>query len=67
MAVLKAIGTEFHDYAPKDRREEFEMERLLEQIAAALVLLECTDEKLLQTVPIEEIMSAEHLAELGVH
>jgi hypothetical protein len=66
IARLKGIQRVFHDYTPNDRREEFEMERLQEQVTAALVLLECADEKLLHTIPIEEIMSAEDLAEMGV-
>jgi len=66
MAQLKAIQQEFHDYVPKGR-EEFEMRHLQEQVAAVLVLLGCAEEKLYLTVPSEEFMSAEHLADLGIH
>jgi|SRR6516165_4212860 len=66
MDQLKAIRKEFREYAPKGR-EEFEMRHLQEQVAAVLVLLGCAEEKLYLMVPCEEFMSAEHLAERGVH
>ena len=45
--------------------QEAEPQRVRDQIVAALVLFGCADDKLLQTIPTEELMPRESLDLFG--
>jgi hypothetical protein len=66
-SALLEVRREFSETVEKsggDRLfDNFEAERLEEDITAALVLLACAEEKLRNTLPIEEFMSPKDLAE----
>src|SRR5262249_30449316 len=64
-SILRNIRREFDEFgACSSNDQEREICRLREESSAALVLLECAEEALVQTIPAEEFMSAKALAEM---
>src|SRR5262249_51112008 len=57
--LLKTMHREFGDGARINRHHEVELERVRDEISAALVLLECAEDKLFNTIPAEEFMDQE--------
>jgi len=66
-SLLETMHREFGDGARMNRRHEVELERVRDGISAALVLLECAEDKLMHTIPAEEFMDRESLEEFWGH
>jgi hypothetical protein len=59
--VLSCMPDDFQKEAAEDHRHEFELKIVADNISAALVLLRCAEEKLMYSIPMEELMSPEDL------
>ena len=64
-AVLTSIRDAFPHDDVSGPYSIFEVECAAKSLSEAIVLLECAKDKLWQTVPVEEFMSAEELREIG--
>src|SRR5262245_34284562 len=67
-SLLRTMHREFGEFsACMNRRHEVELERIRDEISAALVLLECAEDKLVYTIPTEEFMDRESLEKFWDH
>jgi hypothetical protein len=60
-SVLSCMPDDFQKEAAEDLRHEFELKSVADNIFAALVLLRCAEDKLMYSIPMEELMSPEDL------
>src|SRR5262245_17896566 len=58
---LSCMPDDFQKQAAEDQRNESELKIVADTISAALVLLRCAEDKLMYSLPMEELMSPEDL------
>lgn len=60
-SVLSCMSDDFQREAVEDCGHSFQLDSVAGNISAALVLLRCAEDKLMDSIPLEELMSPEEL------